>query len=105
MRVILRLKHGPVVGKKRRKNQQVALAFSALLTPAAVMAFALGLWRIGNDVALTGPFAITEGLFSHWQVWFTLALVLQASALGLMRYGSASEEGPAPGSAKQIAPR
>ncbi len=88
MRVILRLKHGPIIRRKRRKNQQVALAASALLTPAAVMACALALWRIGADLALTGPFAIPSGVFSHWQVWFALAALLEVCALSLSRYGA-----------------
>lgn len=92
MRVIFRLKHGPTVRKKRRKNQQVALAVSAVLTPAAVMACALALWRIGMDMSLTGSFPIPEGIFSHWQVWFVLAGMLQASATALSRYGNAAPE-------------
>lgn len=92
MRVILRLKHGPRVRKKRRKNQQAALAVSGMLTPAALMACALALWRIGTDMSLTGSFPIPHGLFSHWQVWFVAAGVLQAGAVALSRYGNAQPE-------------
>ena len=89
MRVILRLKHGPPVQPKRRKNQQAALAASTFLTPAAVMACALALWRLGADMGMVGAFPIVQGLFSHWQVWFVVASTLQAVSLALSRYGNA----------------
>lgn len=75
--------------QKRRKNQHVALALASLLTPAAVMACVLTLWRLAADLNVTGQFPITEGLFSHWQVWLTVAVTLQFSAILLNRYGKA----------------
>src|SRR5512146_2896108 len=92
MRVILRLRHGPRVRKKRRKNQQTALAVSGMLTPAALMACALALWRIGTDMSLTGSFPIPHGLFSHWQVWFVTAGVMQGASVARSRYGNAEPE-------------
>jgi hypothetical protein len=67
---------------------------AALLTPAAVLSFALGLWRLGCDLNWTGRFAISEGVFSHWQVWFAIAAVLQACASILDRYGRGGEATP-----------
>jgi hypothetical protein len=75
------------VRQKRRKNQHVALATASLLTPAAVMACVLTLWRLAADLSVTGQFPITAGLFSHWQVWLTVAGTLQFSAILLNRYG------------------
>jgi hypothetical protein len=75
------------VRQKRRKNRHVALAFASLLTPAAVMACVLALWRLAADLNVTGQFPITDGLFSHWQVWVTVASTLQFSAILLNRYG------------------
>ena len=89
MIVRIRLGSGARVRHKRRKNQHVALAFAALLTPAAVMACVLALWRLAADLGATGQFPITEGLFSHWQVWITVATMLQFSAILLNRYGKA----------------
>jgi hypothetical protein len=77
------------VRQKRRKNQHVALAMASLLTPAAVMACVLTLWRLAADLSVTGQFPITNGLFSHWQVWLTIAATLQFSAVVLNRYGKA----------------
>ena len=65
----------------------MALALAALLTPGALMATALALWRLGADLKWTGEFAIPDGLFSHWQVWFAMAVVLQLAAILLNRYG------------------
>jgi hypothetical protein len=77
------------VRQKRRKNQHVALALASLLTPAGVMACVLTLWRLAADLSFTGQFPITDGLFSHWQVWLTVAATLQFSAIVLNRYGKA----------------
>ncbi len=75
--------------QKRRKNQHVALALASLLTPAAVMACVLAFWRLAADLSVTGQFPIANGLFSHWQVWVTVASTLQFSAILLNRYGAA----------------
>lgn len=75
--------------QKRRKNQHIALALASLLTPAAVMACVLTLWRLAADLSFTGQFPITDGLFSHWQVWVTVAATLAFSAILLNRYGKA----------------
>ena len=55
----------------------------ALLTPAAVVAFVLGLWRVSADLGWTEEFLISNGFFSHWQVWIALAIGLQAAATSL----------------------
>ena len=89
MIVRIRLGSGRKVQQKGRKNQHVALAFAALLTPAAVMACVLALWRLAADLNLTGQFPIAQGLFSHWQVWMALATLLQFCAIILNRYGKA----------------
>jgi hypothetical protein len=87
MRVRIRFGKGPKVAKKRRRNQRIALAVGALLTPAAAMAGVLGLWRIAADLNWTGSFAIPSGVFSHWQVWLGAAALLQLCARVLNRYG------------------
>ena len=66
--------------------QRLALAGAALLTPMAFMAFALGLWRIAADMKLTGEFTIVEGPFSRWQSWIALGVLLEASAVLLVRF-------------------
>ncbi|MFN3325912.1 MAG: hypothetical protein ACK5AZ_20640 [Bryobacteraceae bacterium] len=87
MLVRIRLRQGPTLRRKRRKNQRLALAAAALLTPAALMACVLALWRLGADLSITSEFAISEGLFSHWQVWLAMAFLLQFAAMWLNRYG------------------
>jgi|SRR5579871_2580283 len=88
MRVRIRLSRGTKVRQRGRKNQSVALAFAALLTPAAVMACVLAFWRLSADLKVTNQFPITDGLFSHWQVWISGAAVLQLFAVVLNRYGN-----------------
>jgi hypothetical protein len=72
---------------RRRTNQRIALVVAALLTPAAALAAALGLWRFAADMNWANRFAIPSGVFSHWQVWLGAAAALQFCAHILNRYG------------------
>jgi hypothetical protein len=87
MVVRILLSSGAKVQSKGRKNQHVALAMASLLTPGAVMACVLALWRLAADLNATAQFPIMNGLFSHWQIWLTLAASLQFFATSLNRYG------------------
>jgi hypothetical protein len=51
------------------------------------MACVLAFWRLAADLNATAQFPISEGLFSHWQVWLTLAASLQFFSTILNRYG------------------
>lgn len=51
------------------------------------MAAALGVWRLASDMGASGQFGIEEGLFSHWQIWIPVSVVLQGAAMALNRYG------------------
>jgi hypothetical protein len=64
----------PELRKAVAETQKVAVALPALLTPVAVAAYSLALWRLGADLGLTGEFFVSRGLFSHWQVWLALGL-------------------------------
>ncbi len=55
--------------------REMAHGLTHMLTPACAIAYALALWRIGEDMGWARDFAIRQGLFSHWQVWFGLAWV------------------------------
>ncbi len=92
MQLRIRLKRSPQMRRKRSADRRAALALSALLTPAALMAFSLAFWRFGADMSWTGQFAITDGLFSHWQVWATLGFSLEAGSIALHRYGRGKGE-------------
>jgi hypothetical protein len=87
MIVRFRFRYGPRIRRQGPKNKHLAMAFAALLGPGALMAYALGLWRFAADLGLTGEFAIRIGLFSHWQVWLAIAVLLHVSAVVLNRYG------------------
>lgn len=91
MRVRIRFAKGAKVGKKRRKNRRLALAVGALLTPATVMAGVLALWRLAADLSWTNTFAISSGLFSHWQVWMGAAVLLHFCSRALYRYGKGGD--------------
>ena len=79
-----------IPARLRRLFEQIVVAseaalnvLPALLTPAAVTALVLGLWRVSADLGWTENFIIANGFFSHWQVWIALAGVLQLAAASL----------------------
>jgi len=90
MKVRFRFRQGRPVQRRRGKNRKLAAAAGALLVPISLMAWVLGLWRLGSDVGLAAEFAIT-GLFSHWQIWIGVALGLSAAAAALNRYGQGGQ--------------
>jgi hypothetical protein len=87
MLVRIRLGRQPMPAVKRVRNRRIALAIAALLSPGALAALVLAIWRLGADLNWTGTFAIPSGLFSHWQVWMGTAVLLQVCSLALNRYG------------------
>jgi hypothetical protein len=80
MVVRIRFGKGFKLGRKRQKNKRLALA-------AAILAF----WRIAADLNWTNSFAISSGVFSHWQVWLGAAVALQLCARALNRYGKSGD--------------
>jgi len=82
---------GSAVRRNPGKNRRLAWAAGALLTPAALAAFVLGIWRLAADLGVAGEFAIPAGLLSHWQVWLVLAGLLEFGAWRLNRYGRVEE--------------
>ena len=72
--------------------QTIALAIAALLMPASLVAFTLAFWRIAADLRWTREFAISSGIFSHWQVWMAGAALLVVIAAILNRYGRNDRE-------------
>jgi len=51
-----------------------------LSSPTAVMLLIFGLWRLGADLGWTSAFPISDGVFSHWQLWIAMAFALKAGA-------------------------
>src|ERR1035438_9385272 len=88
MLVRIRIGKGPTLSVRRRKKQKMAHALAALLTPVALMAFALGIWRIAAGLQWAGNFAISSGVFSYWETWIGLGVALQLGSRVLGRYGS-----------------
>jgi len=60
--------------------------FAVLLTPVAVLAGVLGVWRLGADLGWTNQFFITNGFLSHWQAWFAVAIGMHTSACCLKKW-------------------
>jgi hypothetical protein len=75
-------------GKALRASEETADLLVALISPASVIALVLGLWRLTADLEWTGSFFISKGLFSHWQVWIALAVVLRLGASALAPFSA-----------------
>jgi hypothetical protein len=68
-----------------------------VLTPVAVLAGVLGVWRLGADLGWTKAFFIADGLLSRYQLWIAVAITMQASAFILNRWvASRKSELPPP---------
>ena len=59
---------------------------ASFLTMFAISLGSLGFWRMGSDLEWTGPFFVSNGLLSHWQVWVGAAAATQYGSLRLARY-------------------
>ena len=102
MRVRLQMGQATPVRKDRPKNQRLAAAAGALLTPFTVLAALLAVWQIAADMKVASAFLFESGALSHWTVWGAVALALGWMAHWLNRYGrqgveDESEEGAASG--------
>lgn len=72
---------------KYRAQFVPAASISGLaLTLFAVLAGALGIWRLGSDPGWTGPFFLAGGIFSRYQLWFAVAIGARTSAFILNRW-------------------
>ena len=91
MKVRIRFERGSRVGVRRGENRRWALFAGTLLTPAALVAWVLAIWRIAADLKWTAGFAIPSGFFSHWQVWFAAGALLQLCSRILNRYGKGGD--------------
>jgi hypothetical protein len=87
--VIVRIQfaQGPQVTRKTGKNRPLAYTLGALMKPAVLTCYVLGVWRLGADLKLTSEF-VFDGVYSHWQVWIGIGAALHIVSFILHRYGS-----------------
>jgi hypothetical protein len=71
--------------------RRYAPVVSYLMTPVALVAYALAFWRLGADLNWMGEFFISQGLLSRWQVWLALAIATQLAAKELNRRAQSSD--------------
>lgn len=96
MKVRIRLSGGPPRRELGSGARRTAALCAALLTPVALMALALGGWRLAADMELTGEFAIREGIFSRWQAWVAIGVAVQFAAFLLGRIGGPEDDSARP---------
>jgi hypothetical protein len=81
----------PAVKRLIPHPQRFAPVVSYLLTPIALIGYALAFWRLGADLNFVGQFFIADGLLSRWQVWLALAILTQVAAKELNRVAQPSD--------------
>jgi hypothetical protein len=86
MVVKIRFGSGPLVTRRKGKNSHSALIAASSLTLVSVCLASLGVWRLTEDVDLTGSFIFPDGILSHWQVWLASAVLTQYGAWRLTQY-------------------
>jgi hypothetical protein len=57
------------------------------MTPLSLTAAGFAFWRLSSDLVEPMDFALSHGIFSHWQVWLLMAVVFQLAASTLNRHG------------------
>ncbi len=90
MVVLIRFPRGPMVSRRRGKSGSALSVFAGFVTLVSVTSFILAVWRFGADLEWFGPFVISDGFFSHGQVWLALAVGLQYGSWRLKRYAKSS---------------
>ncbi len=93
MVVRIRFGRGPLVTRRKGKNSRLAMLAASSMTMVSVCFASLGVWRLGQDVDLTGDFVFKDGLLSHWQVWTAAAVATQYGAWRLNRYAQQARSG------------
>jgi hypothetical protein len=66
--------------------QDLALAASSILVPAALIASTIAFWGFAAELNWTNEFFISQGFLSHWQIWLASAGVLLGFARLLKGY-------------------
>ena len=86
--MVVRIRLGPsrTVERSNRKNPRAARLAAVVLTLVAVCLASFGGWRVAEDLGWAGAFVISQGLFSHWQVWIAGAVLAQWGAWKLLNY-------------------
>ena len=85
----------PALERSLALSRSVAALAAFALRPAELVALACGIWRLGIDLGWTQDFFVSQGLFSHWQVWLLLAFAMIAAAGFLARQGRPWDESDA----------
>jgi hypothetical protein len=89
---VVAMKLQPALARTTALSRGALTLTAFALRPAAFVALACGVWRVGIDLGWTQDFFVSEGLFSHWQVWLALALGMITAAGFLSRTAGAIDD-------------
>lgn len=86
MVVRVRIAWGSTPRQRGARHGVLVSAFVQGLNLCSAMAVLAAAWRLGNDLNWTTRLAISQGFFSHWQIWMASAILLQLVATILQRH-------------------
>jgi hypothetical protein len=58
---------------------------AGLLTLVSVACFTMSVWKLLAEIGWVGKFFISDGIFSHWQVWIAASVAAQLVSFRLSR--------------------
>ena len=90
----IRLNYGGARKWRELDRGSLILGLRRWLIPASAVALAVAIWRLAYDLDLATQFAIPMGVFSHWQIWLALAVLLLLLAEMLRRSGQGGAATP-----------
>lgn len=79
------IKSAPAAPPPPLTQREIEAGLAAILSPLAAIFLSLSVWRLGQDLGLTGNFFIQHGPLAHWQPWFALSVVLALISARLNR--------------------
>lgn len=91
MLVRIRLPRGADTSRNKRRIAPFTFIAAGLLRMTAVLCLMLALWRLTSDLGWTGEFFISDGFFSHWQVWLGITFVVSMLSFRLQRFSRPPE--------------
>jgi hypothetical protein len=64
---------------------ELASGLAGILTLVSVACFTMSVWKLLSEMGGVGKFFISDGVFSHWQVWIAGSVAAQLLSFRLAR--------------------
>ncbi len=75
----------PAFDRTAASSTEALRLVGALLPAFALTCGIVAVWRVGADLGVFDEFFVSDGSFSHWQIWLALALGAQFGSVSISR--------------------